>query len=188
MADIKYKDDYNLVHNYLCGDRQAGYILYADVFDFLKSFIYQTTKLDIISEIDREDILSETLKTSVEKLDRFDGTSKFSTFVIGIAKFKIKEKIRSRNKQMDNEVEYTDIVNLHSKDPLIILVNKEEKAILENAINELSDNHKQIIQLRMNNMPSKEIANITGQSVDAVDSMYLRALKALKNILKKTNK
>lgn len=189
MKDIKYKDDYALAHKYLCGDREAGYILYASVFDFVKFFIYSRTKSDNINEEDREDILSETLKTSIETLDRYSGTSKFCTFVIGIANNKIKEKIRSKGKivskeiHIENEIESIDIINLYSKDPLIILIDKEEREDLRDAINQLSDNHKQVIQLRMNGMKSKEIAKMTGQSADAVDSMYARALKSLKNII-----
>ena len=185
MSEIKYKEDYDLVHRYLLGDTDAGYILYSGIFNFVKSYVYKTTSLDIFDDSDREDILNEIFKLSIEKLDRYNGTSKFSTFVLGIAKLKIKEKLRCKNKQNETEYKLDDTIAFHSKDPLAILIEREKKTAIINAINSLSDNHKQVLQLRFNGMTSRQIAVLTGKSEDAIDSMYRRALKALKKNFEK---
>jgi Zn-dependent peptidase ImmA (M78 family) len=44
MRDIKYREDYNLVHKFLAGDRTAGEILYASVYPMLTGYVINNTK------------------------------------------------------------------------------------------------------------------------------------------------
>ena len=187
MANIKYKNDYNLVHRYLCGDEEAGRILYADVYIFIRSSIYKLTKTSIFSDEDREDILQDTLMTSIEKLDIYNGTSKFSTFLYGIARNKIKERLRSKKLDLDIE-EYYDDLGVVNKDPLSIIIEKEKKLAIVKAMDSLSENHKQVIRFKFNGMSTKDIALLSNKSEEAIDSMYRRALKSLKKIFEKLQK
>ncbi|MDP3057844.1 MAG: hypothetical protein Q8N36_00065 [bacterium] len=39
IANTNHINDYNLVHRYLCGDRETGAELYAAIFPMFKGFI-----------------------------------------------------------------------------------------------------------------------------------------------------
>lgn len=190
MNQRKHQDDYNLVHQYLSGNKAAGQRLYSEAYPILEKFVASRTKGSILNEHDLNDIVLESLKRSVEKLGRFDGSSKFVSWVIGIAQLVIKEHLRKKTKvtfiEDIPEVEYEKAISLFNKDPLMVLLRKETQEAIKFAINQLSSEHQQIIKLRLfNKVPAKEISAITGESESAINSRYSRALKFLRNNLKK---
>lgn len=190
MNQRKHQDDYNLVHQYLCGNKASGQRLYSEAYPILEKFVASRTKGSILNEHDLNDIVLESLKRSVEKLGRFDGSSKFVSWVIGIAQLVIKEHLRKKKKVIFiediPEVEYEKTISLFNKDPLMVLLSKETQEAIKFAINQLSSEHQQIIQLRLfNKVPAKEISAITGESESAINSRYIRALKSLRKNLKK---
>jgi RNA polymerase sigma-70 factor (ECF subfamily) len=189
---IKYQDDYNLVHRYLTGETKAGEQLYAEVFPMLTKYVYSRTNNSIISEDDKEEIIQDVLQKSIEKLSYYNGNSKFTTYVIGIAKLKIQEVYRIKKRSNAIEVvigEEDDILddsdNLFNKNPLHIIIEEEQRQALETAITGLSSDHKMVLQLKMNGMKTKQIAEISGKSEEAVESMYCRAIRALRNNFQK---
>jgi RNA polymerase sigma-70 factor, ECF subfamily len=191
MRDIRYKDEYDLVHKYLAGDKCAGKNLFAEVYPILERYVFLRTKESILNEADREDIILDALMTSVNKLNTFTGDSKFSTLVIGIAKIKIKEKFRKKKVEVDKIIDIDEIidntshVSIIGRDPLEILIEEEKKQAVDKAIKMLSLEHQQILMMRLfNNMPYKQIAEMSGRSESALDSMFRRAVKAFKENFK----
>lgn len=190
MNQRKHQEDYELVHQYLCGDKAAGQKLYSEAFPLLQKLVLARTKGSVLNSEDINDIIMESFKRSIEKLDRFDGSSKFISWVIGIAQFVIKEHLRKKTKLTFTEdifdAKFENITSLHNKDPLIVLLNKESYEAVNAAINQLLPEHKQIIQLRLLNKVSvKEISAMSGKSDSAINSLFSRALRALKENLKK---
>lgn len=182
IVKTKYAKDYNLVHRYLCGDRDAGQELYASIYPLVQQFIWNHTNAKTLTESVKEEILSQTMMTSVEKLEYYNGTSSFSTYVCGIAKFKILEKIKSSIKESEKE---NNIINIEENtsifdNPLNIIIDKELRETVAKAQQMLSRDHQQVIQLRLNGMTAKQIAEMVGMSEDAVNSMFYRAIKAFK--------
>ncbi|AFV03490.1 RNA polymerase sigma factor RpoE [Dehalobacter sp. UNSWDHB] len=138
---------------------------------------------------DIDDIIMESLKRSIEKLERYDGSSEFASWVIGIAKFVIMEQLRKKTKNTLLEdmpdAEFDHIISLFSVDPLFVILNKEIHDAIIAAINQLSPEHQQIIQLRLFNKVSfEQISEISKKSESAIYSLYSRALKSLRKILK----
>ena len=190
MNQIKYPHDYELVHKYLCGDKSAGQQLYGEAIPLLEKFVFSCIKKSSIDISDADDIVIETLKRSIERLDRYNGNSKFSVFLNGIAKNVIKETLRKKGKEISLEEipdsNYESIITLYSQNPLIVLLQKERYEAIKNAIDNLSPEHKEIIYLRLfNKVPVKTIAELSNESVAAIDSRFRRALKALRKNLKK---
>lgn len=185
--DIKFKEDYDLVDKFIRGDEESGRTLYADVFEFLKKFIYKYTNNDVFTDEDRDDILQNTLERSILILCDYNGSSRFSTWIIGISKNIIKEKLREINRISEKEVlnedkiDFTDIIDLYNQDPLNIIIAKEKIESYQKAFEQLPGDYKTIIKLRNHNGVSRsDVSKIMDRSVDAVDKLYFRAIKKLR--------
>lgn len=75
IANTKHIKDYSFIHHYLCGDDQSGQKLYASIFPVVKGFIFSYNNAKNLTEANKEEIFSNTLKTSIEKLEYYNGTS-----------------------------------------------------------------------------------------------------------------
>lgn len=190
--EIKYLEDYKLVDEYLCGNRESGKKLYEKLFegDVLKKYIYKRTSKSVLSIEDKEEIFEETLKVSVEKLDKYNGKSEFKNFVIGIAENKCKEKIRkvSNSKIVefdDTKIEYLDD-SYYNLDPAVIVIKKEEAEKIKRVLSELPAEDKQIIQLRIiNGVKPNTISELIGEDVEDVYYRCRQAIKKFKKIYEK---
>ena len=193
MNQIKYPDDYKLVHQYLCGDKSAGHKLYGEIMPLVEKYVISQIKVSPLEISDVDDIVMDTMKRSIERLDRYNGSSKFSVFLIGFAKNVIKETLRKKSKETSleeiSDSKYESIITLYNQDPLIILLKKERYESIKSAIDNLSPEHKEIIRLRLfNKLPVKTIAELANESVAAIDSRFRRAIKALRKNLKEFHK
>lgn len=196
---IIHKDDYDLVDQYLNDDENAGEKLYFQVMDKLRKYICKNTNTSSLSESEKEDILSETLLISVERLKRYNGESSFLTFVVGICKNIIMRKYSQHMKQAKiisiDQFESEEDVTLFeeiiaddqpNKNPLKVLLEKEEVQLIHEALGLLSQDHQQIIRLRIfNRTPVKVIAALSGENIAAIDSLYRRAIENFKKAYKK---
>lgn len=187
---VKHPIDYNLVDRYLCGDETAGNELYSEVIPRVRRYIFAQSKGSGLSQADKEDVLMNTLRTSIEKISSYNGSSSFLTFVIGIAKFKTLQATNNDSHSIstdpaiiqqlidqDNVFISTSNKGL-GENPLGILIRKEAIFAFEDAFKKLKPEYQQIIRFRLFNKVSvKEVSKITGQSEDSIDAMYRRALK-----------
>lgn len=192
--NVKFKEDIQLIDKYLRGDRGAGEKIFGEIYPGLQRFVYGRTKgFVFFSQNDKDDIIADAMVVAVDKLHLYDGTSKFQTFVIGCASNIIKAKIREKSKEASRVLPIEEIINYENlnsfgKDPLEVLIIKEQKEVVLKAINMLSVDYKDILTLRIfNEMPFKQIVEITQKSEDALDSLFRRALKAFKNNINKIN-
>ena len=97
VKDITYLEDYKLVDEYISGNTDSGEILYAKVYEKLPGYVYHYTAKSILTEEDKNEIIEETLKESIEKIYKYNGNCQFTTFVLGFAKNKCRERIRKKN-------------------------------------------------------------------------------------------
>ena len=190
LKDITYLDDYKLVDEYISGNTDSGKILYAKVYEKLPGYVYNYTAKSILTEEDRDEIIEETLVESVEKICKYNGKCQFTTFVLGFAKNKCREKIRKNNNitviEIDEEKIADEDYNYYNQDPAIIIIKKEEIEKINMAMNKLQTEDKQIIQLRaIKGITAKKIGELTGENIEAIYSRYRRAVKKFKKIMKK---
>lgn len=187
VKDITYLEDYKLVDKYISGNTDSGEILYAKVYEKLPGYVYHYTARSILTEEDKNEIIEETLKESIEKIYKYNGNCQFTTFVLGFAKNKCREKIRKKNNVTVIELEEEKIIeedyNYYNQDPAIIIIRKEEIEKINIAMNKLQVEDKQIIQLRLvNGITAKKISELTGENIEAIYSRYRRAIKKFKKI------
>ncbi len=187
VKDITYLEDYKLVDEYISGNTDSGEILYAKVYEKLPGYVYHYTARSILTEEDKNEIIEETLKESIEKIYKYNGNCQFTTFVLGFAKNKCREKIRKKSNITVIELEEEKITeedyNYYNQDPAIIIIRKEEIEKINIAMNKLQVEDKQIIQLRLvNGITAKKISELTGENIEAIYSRYRRAIKKFKKI------
>ena len=136
---------------------------------------------------------------SVELLDRFTGGCTFYTFLCGIAKNVIREHLRKSGREVptdfclfpeeESKNSLTSYLSEYSILPEEYVIRKEDIERVSRSFEQLRCEHQEyydIIQLRLiNKVPYATISKLSGESVDALESRYRRALSALKKILRK---
>lgn len=187
VNDITNLEDFKLVDEYMSGNKDSGEILYAKVYEKLSGYVHNYTAKSILTEEDKNEIIEETLRESIEKIYKYDGSCQFTTFVLGFAKNKCKEKMRKQSNiilvEFDEEKISDEDYNYYNQDPAIILIKKEEIEKINATMNKLQDEDKQIIQLRLiNGITAKKISELTGENIEAIYSRYRRAIKKFKKI------
>lgn len=193
-SKIIHLEEFNLVHKFLTGNDEAGRKLYESVYDKLEMFIYSYTKQGILTANDKEEILSDTLETSIRKLERYSGKCSFYTFICGIAKNIILEKYRKAKKdfefikelKINEDIKEAEESICEYDDPVNIIIDKELIEAAKQAFCSLSQNHRDVLNLANMKYTAKRIKEIGGfSSEEAVYSMYRRAIISLKENFKK---
>jgi len=141
---------------------------------------------------DAEEITQDVFLSVHQSMANFKGQSDIKTWIYRIAINKSLDFLKAQKRkkrfgmiaslffEKSNEIkfEYSDF-----KHPGIILEEKEAFETLFRFINQLPDNQKTVLLLsKIENTPQKEIAEIMGLSVKAVESLFQRAKS---NIAKK---
>lgn len=187
MSEIKYPEELALLDKYLCGDKKSGESLFGTAYPFIKRCVFACTRGDtLLSESDKEDIISEAMMRAIDNQHLYNGSSRFRTFIIGYAKYIILEQRRKKAKDAKNCTSIEDALYIESinifDNPLRIIIEKEQLEAVQKALNMLTEEQRIILTLRLfNNMPFKQLALLVGKSDDAVDSLYRRSIIAFKN-------
>ena len=188
MATIIYIEDYNLLNQYIKGDKNSGNILFSKIYPNVEKYVYKNVRQYVfITEEDKLDIIAEGMSRSVAKCCDYNGTVPFKNFVIGFCRNVILEYLRKGQKNskivsinQDESVDIEDLTRI-GENPLSIVINKEKLEILSKAIENLSEEHRQVLQMRLINcVKVKQIALLTGETEAAIDSRFRRAIVALK--------
>ena len=179
MEPKKYNEDFQLVHRYLCDDKEAGRELYANTHPVVENFVLKYAHKGNFDKHDVDDIVAEALKISIEKLRQYNGSCKFTTWVISITKNVMLAFSRKKYKT-DSLDELPDIafdqdISYYNQDPLKIVLRKETIDGIASALDSLSSEHKEVIRLRfVNKVPTKQIVTIFGESESAINSQNQR--------------
>lgn len=145
------------------------------------------------NEEDAKDLSQEIFIKVFENIRKFKGNSSFSTWLYRIATNLCIDELRRRKGKetysIDEEIE-TDEGNMKREysdtnpNPEEIAMKKEEKHHIDNAINNLSEDHKAAIILRdLQGFEYNEISKILGCSLGTVKSRISRARIQLRELL-----
>lgn len=141
---------------------------------------------------DAEEITQEVFLTVFEKQSQFEGNSSLSTWIYRITVNKSLDYLKSKKRKkrsflfkslrLDDQNKSFEVPNFDH--PGILLESKEAMRTIFAAINRLPDNQKTVILLlRLEEKTQAETAEIMGTSIKAVESLYQRAKKNLKQFL-----
>jgi RNA polymerase sigma-70 factor (ECF subfamily) len=186
-------DEKQLVQQAQAGDFSA----FMTLVDAHKSKIYSLARKLTGNNDDAEDIVQETLLKAIDNIDKFRGEAAFGTWLYSIALNESRRHFaRSQKMELLPIEEYLPGGEGHDhsradifdwRDPHRILEDAEISRLVGEALEELPYAYREAFLLRyVEELPVKEVAELTGQSVASAKSRILRARLALRDRLSKT--
>lgn len=134
-----------------------------------------------VPESDAEDVTQEIFIAVLRSLEKFKGQSKFSTWLWSVTNNKIVDYYRANRSRKYEQDEYEEAmkhksVSRTAEDE----TSREELAAVRDALQTLPQRYQEVIFMRfVDDMPFKDIALQTGQSLEAVKSLFRRSVSAL---------
>ena len=162
------------------GDRLAMQTLFARY----RTPVYRWLLRLVGNETVAEDLLSDVFLDVWRQAGRFQARSAVSTWLLAIARFKALSARRTRkDAELDETIEAT--VADPADDPEVMLAKKHRDQVVREALNELSPEHKEIIDLVYYHEKSvDECAQILGVPSGTVKTRMFYARKKLAEMVK----
>ena len=180
-----------LVARAKAGDSSA----FTELLEMYDRRVYRVAKNILQNDEDAEDALQETFLKAYEHLDRFEGNSKFYTWVVRIAVNEALMKLRKRRGgkeiSLDEPIEQGEEtvkreIAVWDGNPEEKYSQQELREILDQAVQSLKPDFRIVFTLRdIEELSTEEAAEALGVSIAAVKSRLLRARLALREKLTK---
>jgi RNA polymerase sigma-70 factor (ECF subfamily) len=182
-------DESVLVEQAKAGDQQAFSALVARY----QRKIYRLAKNITRNDEDAEDVLQEAFLKAYEHLDKFEGNSKFYTWIVRIAVNEALMKLRKRRGDREvsldeplgvGEEEVKREIAVWEDNPEQRYSREEMQDILNEAVDGLKEDFRTVFVLRdIEELSTEETADVLKISIPAVKSRLLRARLALREKL-----
>jgi RNA polymerase sigma-70 factor (ECF subfamily) len=162
------------------GDRLAMQVLFARHHVRVYRFVLRLVR----NEATAEDLISEVFLDVWRQAGKFEGRSAVSTWMLSIARFKALSALRKRpDAELDDET--AAAIEDGADDPETVLAKKNKSSQLRQALNRLSNEHREIIDLVYYHEKSvEEVAGIVGIPAATVKTRMFYARKKLSELLK----
>ena len=180
LAAIKTNTDEALVIAIAAGDRRAMQVLFGrhqvKVYRFLVRMTGDTAAAD--------DLVSEVFFEVWRKAASFEGRSRVSTWLLGIARFKALSAARRRTEDQLSDLT-AETIEDESDDPETVLSKQDTGTIIRNCLQKLSADHREIIDLVYYHEKSvEEVAEVVGIPSGTVKTRMFYARKRMAELLK----
>jgi RNA polymerase sigma-70 factor, ECF subfamily len=130
-----------------------------------------------------EDLVSEVFDTVWRNAGRFQGRSRESTWIFGIARIKVLSTLHRRKDDVFDEASAAAVADT-ADDPEISLQKKDRVAMLRECISHLSRKHREVIELIYYHEKSiAEVAEIVGVSKNTAKTRTFYARKRMSELL-----
>ena len=161
------------------GDRLAMQVLFARHHVRVYRFVLRLVR----NEATAEDLISEVFLDIWRQAGKFEGRAAVSTWMLGIARFKALSVLRKRPEaELDDET--AERIEDHSDNPETVLAKKDKGSQLRQALEKLSNDHREIIDLVYYHEKSvEEVAAIVGIPEATVKTRMFYARKKLSELL-----
>jgi RNA polymerase sigma-70 factor (ECF subfamily) len=182
LAGLPALSDAELVHLAQEGSLEAFTVLYERYFPVVFSRVRY-----LVPEQDTEDVIQEIFITVMKSLKTFRGTSQFGTWLRTLTNRRVADYYRRRRLP---EMEIDE--SLGDNDPRLVAekpsVTLDESILLREALRSLPEDYREVLLLRFaEGMKFDEIARLRGQSLEAVKSLFRRAVVAIRKQVGGTN-
>ncbi len=148
MNQLKWKEDYIKVQEYLKGNIESWEVLYNEAYPIVYNYVNRISIKDYIGNNMIDDIVSESFKRCCNKLEVFEGRSKFSTWVCAFSRYVLLSqysRAKTRN-ILNSRFKYISSVVSEIGLPELIVIKKEQYRCLHIAFKALSSKHKLLIK------------------------------------------
>ena len=184
--DQKNRDSF-LVKNAVSGDQRA----YSELMTLYWYSIEKTLSLKLVSKEDVEDLTIATFSKAFDKLDTYDHSFAFSTWIQTIANNTLIDFFRKNNQKtisidkqkvdQDNKIDVID----NSLDPENYLIRKQKNKHITGMVHRLKPHYRELIILRyLDEMSYMEISKKLDMPLGTVKAKLFRARDLLMKILK----
>ena len=182
------KRDSLLVQNAVAGDQKA----YSELMYLYWNSIEKTLSLKLVSKEDVEDLTIATFSKAFDKLDSYDDSFAFSTWLQTIASNTLIDFFRKKEQKtisIDKHKEDEDSNNIdvidNSLDPENHLIRKQKNKHITGMVHRLKPHYRELIILRyLDEMSYAEISKKLNIPVGSVKAKLFRARDLLMQILK----
>ncbi len=169
--------DEHLVRRAQQGDREAFLALYQRYLDK----VYNRVRSRIPPQ-DTEDVTQEIFIAVLRSIKTFRQRSRFNTWLYTIVNRHIADFYRHRHRQEEKHSVSLDHANYLVADSPYDHERSDERAIVRQALARLPGHYQDVILMRFaDGLTFAEIAQERGQSLEAVKSLYRRAIQALRD-------
>jgi RNA polymerase sigma-70 factor, ECF subfamily len=176
-----------LIERAKAGSHEAMNVLYARISPRLLAYIRLRLGRDLRARLESRDILQVTLLKSCQKLHEFRGseTRSLIAWLARIAEHEIRDCADHAHRQRRDAARETGLdesapVPALTRSALSRVILDEEARRLEDALDGLSPDHRDVILMRkFEELSFGEIARRTGRSEDACRMLLARAMTAL---------
>ena len=182
------KRDSLLVQNAVAGDQKA----YSELLSLYWSSIEKTLSLKLVSKEDVEDLTIATFSKAFDKLDSYDNSFAFSTWIQAIANNTLIDFFRKKDQKTisidqqkeDEDSNSIDVVD-SSLDPENHLIRKQKNKHITGMVHLLKPHYRELIILRyLDEMSYAEISKKLNMPLGSVKAKLFRARDLLMQILK----
>lgn len=162
----------------------------ATIYELLGPRVYRLSRRIISNQADAEDATQEVFIRAFEQAAKFDGRSRFSTWLYRLAVHHCLNKAKQRDRKRASEHRAAELLE-HACDqstvsPLERVVGKEQSELLDNLLKSLPTNYRACLVLReFEDLSYAEVAEILQIPVGTVMSRLSRAREQLCRNLKK---
>ena len=173
------EDDLSLLRRVAAKDYRAFESLYGLYYRRLFGYLFKLMRRAELVE----EVLNDVMLVVWRKADSFDGRSRPSTWIFGIAYHKalkaLSDRSESRRESLDEAPEPIDL-----EEPESLLARRQLAGTLGRALTSLSAEQRAVVELTYYyGLPYQEIAEIVGCPVNTVKTRMFHARRRLKELL-----
>ncbi len=170
--------------------KQGNQIAFSTLLDTFWNDVYGFQLLRTKNENDAEDITIRTFSRAFDRIDTFDETYEFKTWLITISKNLHVDLLRKRKRSLLNEMEARgdEVKKVLDETPSVEdqLITEQNLANLLRDIKKLKPHYQKVINLRyFHELSYADIAKELNEPINNVKVKLLRAKKLLAEIIKK---
>lgn len=176
---VTHDDAILLLQRITGGDERAVEELYRAYHERIYAFAMKRLN----NSADAADVLNDVMLEVWRSAFRFEGRSRPLTWILGIANYKIIDKLRKRYKVIHEEID-PQIPDPDNIPALDAIVGVEDARQLRDCLDELSDSHRMVVHLAFfEDLSYGEIARIADCPEGTVKTRMFHAKKLLKQCL-----
>lgn len=166
-----------LIQRYKDGNNEAFDLLYLRHF----SRVHNRVRY-VVPESDVEDVTQEIFLAAMKSLSSFRGDAKLGTWLRTLTNHKVAEYYRKRTRKQEPQL--APLSDALGEMTGGTSQSMEDRIFLQRALQHLPENYREVLLLRFaEDMQFNEIAEYNGQNLEAVKSLFRRAVAALRNHL-----
>jgi RNA polymerase sigma-70 factor (ECF subfamily) len=142
--------------------------------------VYYTALYFVKNHFDADEVAQNTFINAYRKLYQFKGKSSFKTWLMSITANQAKSHLRKKMKGGDHE--YLDTIPDPKSDSLSHVLSREEKRLLERAVENLPEKQRIVVMLRLKQeLTFPEIATVLGMTTNSAKVNFHHGIRRVKH-------